>query len=92
LQHPAVQETASMLFFSWYPILMLAVESSSVVDMRLRKIASGRVNPADETRLMISEKIDAAIEAGSMLFAGSDARDVIAFYRRQVAANATRLS
>jgi hypothetical protein len=41
---------------------------------------------------MINEKIDAAIEAGSMLFAGSDARDVIAFYRRQVAANATRLS
>ena len=81
-----------MLFFSWYPILMLAVESSSVVDMRLRKIASGQVNRADETRLMISEKIDAAIEAGSMMFAGSAARDVIAFYRRQVAANARRLS
>jgi hypothetical protein len=41
---------------------------------------------------MISEKIHAAIEAGSMIFAGSDPRDVIAFYRRQVAANATRLS
>ena len=81
-----------MLFFSWYPILMLVVESSSVVDMRLRKMASGGVNPTDETRLMISEKIDAAIEAGSMMFAGSDPRDVIAFYRRQVAANATRLS
>ena len=53
-----------MLFYSWYPLLMLAVESSSVVDMRLRKMASGGVNPTDETRLMISEKIDAAIEAG----------------------------
>jgi hypothetical protein len=81
-----------MLVYSWYPTLMLAVESSSVVNVRLRKMAGGGVNPTDETRLMISEKIDAAVEAVSMMFAGSDPRDVIAFYRRQVAANATRLS
>jgi hypothetical protein len=58
---------------------------------RLWPLSRG-VNPTDEARLMISEKIDAAIEAGSMMFAGRDPRDVITFYRRQVAANETRLS
>jgi hypothetical protein len=81
-----------MFFNPWYPALMLAVECSNVVDMRLRRIATGRVDPSAETRLMVSEKIDAAIEAGSMMFSGGSATDVIAFYRKQVAANVRRLS
>ncbi len=81
-----------MFFYPWYPALMLAVESNNVIDIRLRKIASGGVDAADEIRLMVSEKANAAIEAGSMLMRGENSIEVIAYYRKQVAANASRLS
>lgn len=81
-----------MFFYPWYPAMMLAVESRNVIDMRLWRIATGRVDPTAETRLMISEKMDAAIAAASMMGRGSKMADVIEFYRRQVASNAERLA
>lgn len=81
-----------MFFYPWYPALMLAVESRNVIDMRVWGIATGRVDAAAETRLMIGEKIDAAIAAASMIASGSQTTDVIDFYRRQVASNANRLA
>ena len=80
-----------MFFYPWYPALMLAVESNNVIDVRLRKMAVGGVNPALEVRLMVKEKVEAAFEAASMLLQGSNSADVIDFYRKQVAANAHRL-
>ena len=41
-----------MFFYPWYPALMLAVELHNVIDIRLRKIASGSVNAVAETRLI----------------------------------------
>jgi cytoskeletal protein CcmA (bactofilin family) len=63
-----------------------------VIDIRLRSIATGKVNAKEETRLMVSEKIDAALEAGSMLVNGRRPAEVIDLYRKHVAANAARLS
>ena len=80
------------VFYPWYPALMLVIESTNVIEIGLRKIASGGVNATDETRLMVREKIDAAVDAGSMLVSGKHSADVIDFYRKHVAANATRLS
>ena len=81
-----------MFFYPWYPALMLAVESNNVIDIRLRSIATGKVNAETETRLMVSEKVDAALEASAMLMNGSRPAEVIDFYRKHVAANAARLS
>lgn len=81
-----------MFFYPWYPAFMLAVESNNVIDLRLRKLATGSVNTATETGLMFREKVDAAIEAGSMLSKGGTTADVIEFYRVQVASNAKRLA
>ena len=81
-----------MFFYPWCPALMLAVESNNVIDIRLRSIATGKVNAKEETRLMVSEKMDAAIEAGSMLANGRGPAEVIDFYRKHVAANADRLA
>ena len=78
-----------MFFYPWYPALMLAVESNNVIDIRLRSIATGKVNAKEETRLMVSEKIDAALEAGSMLVNGRRPAEVIDLYRKHVAANAS---
>ena len=81
-----------MFFYPWYPALMLAVESNNVIDIRLRSIASGKVNAHDETRLMVSEKVEAAVEASSMVMQGRQTAEIFDFYRMKVAGNATRLS
>lgn len=81
-----------MFFYPWYPALMLAVESNNVIDIRLRKMATGAINPVVETGSMVREKVDAAIEAGSMLFSGRSTSEVIEFYRAEVASSAKRLA
>ena len=81
-----------MLFYPWYPAMMLAVEANNVVDIRLKSIATGGVDAATETCLMVSEKVGAALEAGSMLMRGDSSADIIDFYRKHVAANAQRLA
>jgi hypothetical protein len=81
-----------MLFYPWYPAMMLAVEANNVIDIRLRRIATGGVDAATETCLMFSEKVGAAVEAGSMLMRGKSSAEIINFYRKHVAANAHRLA
>ena len=81
-----------MLFYPWYPAMMLAVESNNVIDIRLRKIANGGVDAMTETHLMLSEKVGAAVDAAWMLMRGDSSADIIDFYRRHVAANAQRLA
>ncbi|WP_283816798.1 hypothetical protein [Bradyrhizobium sp. AUGA SZCCT0182] len=41
---------------------------------------------------MVSEKVNAAVEASAMLIGGKRTGEVIDFYSKQVAANATRLT
>jgi hypothetical protein len=82
-----------MFFYPfYYPALMLVVESNNVIDIRLRKMATGGIDPAIETGRMITEKVEAAVEATFMLLKGGNSADVIDFYRKQVASNAKRLA
>jgi hypothetical protein len=80
-----------MLFYPWYPAMMLALEAGSVIDMRLWKIARGGHEGAAESHLMVKEKIDALFEAGTVLVGGGSSAQIIEMYRRHVAANAARL-
>ena len=81
-----------MLFYPWYPAMMLAVESNNVIDIRLRKMANGGVDAVTEGHLMVSEKVGAAMDAGWMLMSGHSSAEIIDFYRKHVAANAERLA
>jgi hypothetical protein len=72
-------------------LLMLAVESNAVIVLRTAKLIFCDSDALHESRLMISEKIDAAYEATSSLIAGASADSVIERYRQHVAANAQRL-
>ena len=81
-----------MLFYPWYPAMIAAVEANNVIARRLRRIATGGVDAATETCLMFSEKVGAAVEAGSMLMRGESSAEIINFYRKHVAANAHRLA
>jgi len=81
-----------MLFYPWYPAMMLAVESNNVIDIRLQKMATGGVDAVTESHLMVSEKVGAALDAGWMLMRGDSSAQIIDFYRKHVAANAQRLA
>src|ERR1700688_4492522 len=83
--------SVAVFFFPWYPAMMLAVEASNVIDLRLWKIARGGQEAATESHLMVKEKINALFEAGSVLADGGNPATVIALYRKHVAANAARL-
>jgi hypothetical protein len=72
-------------------LMMLALESNRVVALRCMKLMQGGRKARREAELMVSEKIDAAIQAGSRLMTGASGNDIVRRYRRRVAANAKRL-
>jgi hypothetical protein len=90
-QHVSAGEGALLFLFPWYPALMLGLEASNVIDLRLRKLAHGGPEGAAESRLMVEEKVNALFEAGSVLARGGDSAEIIGMYRKHVAANSHRL-
>jgi hypothetical protein len=73
------------------PLMLLAVESNSVIALRTMKLMAGDAGAMQEARLMVSEKIDAAFEATASLIAGASGDQIIDRYRQHVAVNAKRL-
>ncbi|MGA7806866.1 hypothetical protein [Bradyrhizobium sp.] len=78
--------------FPWFAGVMLAFEAGEVVRLRLEKFASCDTDSEREARLMVSEKISAAFEAGTSWLRGATPAAIIGRYREHVAANAKRLS
>ena len=74
------------------PLMLLAMESSEVIALRTIKLMFGGEDAAREVSLMIGEKFDAAFQATADLFGGVPGSEIIEGYRKQVAANAHRLS
>jgi hypothetical protein len=86
---------ASMAFQS----TMLAIEAQQVIAMRLSKMAFGGPAAQKESELMVSEKLEAAVEGGQMMMMAAlggksdmGADKVMQLYRRKVRANRKRLS
>ena len=79
--------------------LRLVTEANTVVALRMMKIAGGGASAAAEAQLMVSEKIQAALEVQGQLAVGAMTGAVayvgpskaIALYRRKVRANRRRL-
>jgi hypothetical protein len=72
-------------------LMCLTLELSQVIGLRIMKLSRGGREAWDEARLMLSEKIDAAVESGATLALGGSYRSVLELYRIRVAANAARL-
>ncbi|GEM_PF-541298 len=72
--------------------VMLGVEAQRVIGLRLAAIARGGPTAEAETRLMVTEKMKAALDAANMLARGASTRSVISFYRSRVQANVRRLT
>ena len=75
-----------------FNILKLAAEAQHVINLRLAALARGGPAADLETRLMVTEKMKAALDATNMLARGASTRSVISFYRSRVQANVRRLT
>ena len=80
------------MFKFWLDLSMLGLEAQQVVWLRSMKIAMGGADGEREARLMISEKIEAAGQAGLSLASGGTVTSVLKNYRRKVRANSKRLT
>jgi hypothetical protein len=60
--------------------------------MMLAALARGGPTADQETRLMVTEKMKAALDAARMLATGASTRSVISFYRSRVRVNVRRLA
>jgi hypothetical protein len=79
---------------AWY----LGLEASSVIALRMLKIAAGGVAAEVEARRMVSEKIEAGLALQALALTGglgqsdSAAKKMVAHYRGEVRANRRRLA
>ena len=76
----------------------LGLESSTVIGLRLTKMATGGVDSGEEARLMVSEKMGSALELQAAMLTGglgttplAGTQKVLKHYRRKVKANRQRL-
>ncbi len=76
----------------------LGMEASAVIGLRTARMATGGVDMAEEARLMVSEKMQAALELQAALVSGrmgsdplAGTRKVLRHYSRKVKANRKRL-
>lgn len=76
----------------WESATMLALDSQSVVGLRLFKLALGGPAAIDEACLMVTEKVMAALQGSVTLASGGSVATVINAYRGHVSANIERLT
>jgi hypothetical protein len=80
------------MLFPFYSSMMLGLESSNVIGLRMLKLARGGGDALSEVHLMVGEKVNAAFESSTNLMAGASVHSVVDRYREHVAANAERLA
>jgi hypothetical protein len=76
----------------WLNAALLTLESHEVILLRVRKLARGGPEAKAEARLMVSEKVEEALDAGGRFMEGASLLSIVSGYRSIVSANATRLS
>jgi hypothetical protein len=72
--------------------IMLAFEAQKVIELRLVRLAWGGQEGRNKMQSMVTQKINAAMEATGTLMIGGSPETVIARYREHVAANTKRLT
>lgn len=87
---------------SWFQLswnmMQLGVEAQSVIALRTLKMAAGGTAANEEISLMVSEKVQAAMDAqfemtkAAMAGRADGPAKAVALYRRRVRANRKRLS
>ena len=75
------------MFVPFYSTMSLAFESCDVIGLRMMKMMWGGKGSHDEAQLMVTEKLNALVEATTSLMTGGTASSVVDRYREHVAAN-----
>jgi hypothetical protein len=71
---------------------LLALESQTIIGIRLARLSLGGPAAMVEAERMVSEKVLAFGEAATTLATGGSPHDVVRGYRQHVQANAQRLT
>ena len=66
-----LQQQAMLMFGPWITVVMLALESSEVIGLRVAKLAQGGSDAQNEAHLLVNEKIVAVFDAGMRLVCGA---------------------
>ena len=80
------------MFRSWYHLTMLAIESQTVVALRLLKLSAGGTAAMQEARRMMNEKVTASAATAATMLSGGGFNKAIRQTRARVRRNARRLS
>jgi hypothetical protein len=72
--------------------MLLGMEASSVIGLRMKKMLHGGPGALVEAHCMVVEKAAALAEAGATLLGGGTVRTVVGCYRGYVRANELRLA
>lgn len=73
-------------------IVLAQVEAQRVIGLRLLKLSQGGPAAAKEAEKMVSEKVEASINAAATLATGGSPAKVVGNYRRIIRANESRLT
>jgi hypothetical protein len=87
-----LQQQEMLMLGPWITVVMLALESSEVIGLRVAKLAHGGFDAQNEAHLLVNEKIVAVFDVSIRLVCGATTGHVIDRVREQVAANVLRLS
>ena len=83
-------EVPEQACFPWFDGALPARESCEAIRLRLAKLAAADKDAEREALLMVSEKVDAVLEAGANLMEGATPADIVGRHRERVAAIARR--
>ena len=78
--------------FPWFDAVVPVWESCDAIRLRLAKLAAADKDAEREALLMVSEKVDAVLEAGANLVEGATPADITGRCRGPVADRPTRPS
>jgi hypothetical protein len=80
------------MFLPWYQLTMLAIESQTVIALRLLKLSAGGTAAIQEASRMMSEKVTATTATAATMLSGGGVNKAIRQTRVRVRRNARRLS
>ena len=76
---------------TWFDLTMLAMELQQVICLRTIKLACSGKRAHKEARLMVAEKVAAALQESGRLLMGARPSSVVKRVRKKVRANARRI-
>jgi hypothetical protein len=76
----------------WSSLMMLGMECQQAIALRLLRLSTGGAKARRESSLMVTEKMNAGVNAAYQIASGHSPASIVKAYRKKVRANIKRLS